>query len=329
EPYSFISGAPFNFESYPWAPLGDGWQLNFPWLSNVANPSFIHLWSGEGYEIPSSFWTVSPYFENHQGEHFTMLRNNTGIFLTVKSGTVYRFDVGHSNRLASETDTLGNTISFTYDQNNRINCVVDIVGRNFQLSYTNSYLTSISQFTGTCANPGQTVRTVSFTQSNGSLGSVSDPAHRQTFFQYNAVNDPNIAPWLISQITYPTGWYTSYSYAPAPLGTQATSYRTFTQTVYSSPYISTIRKYQYNYTNSGGDQITGATIRAYNGTSLSSYTDYAFSFAGMTMNVSDSNHLLVRGEQQVFGVHGEVPRQITIFANDGYCCTSLTDYYRY
>ncbi|MBO0889070.1 hypothetical protein J2P12_08235, partial [Candidatus Bathyarchaeota archaeon] len=231
--------------------------------------------------------------------------------------------------MTKETDPLGNYVTFSYDQTDRINCVVDTLGRNFKLSYLNNLLSSISQVAGTCATPGVTVRSVSFVQSGGSLSSISDSAHRTTLFQYNAVADPNIEPWLISQITYPTNWYTSYSYAPSSLGTQATSYRVFTQTVSSSPSPTTVRKFQYNYTSSGGDRITGATVRAYNGTSLSSYTDYAFSFAGVTMNVSDSSHLLIRGEQQLFGVHGEIPRQITILANQGSCCTSLTDYYRY
>ncbi|MBO0889069.1 hypothetical protein J2P12_08230, partial [Candidatus Bathyarchaeota archaeon] len=48
EPYSFLNEKPFNYESYPWAPLGDGWQLNFPWLNDTASPEFIHLWNGQG-----------------------------------------------------------------------------------------------------------------------------------------------------------------------------------------------------------------------------------------------------------------------------------------
>src|SRR5439155_14064236 len=53
EPYSFLNNQPYNYESYPWAPLGDGWQFNFPWMSNTNDPLYLHLWNGEGYRIPS------------------------------------------------------------------------------------------------------------------------------------------------------------------------------------------------------------------------------------------------------------------------------------
>src|SRR5439155_14514096 len=39
------------------------------------------------------------------------------------------------------------------------------------------------------------------------------------------------------------------------------------------------------------------------------YTDYAFSYAGMTKNVSDASHRLVSGVQVRFGIHGEVIRE--------------------
>src|SRR5260370_39007822 len=43
EPYAFLNGSVYNYESYPWAPMGNGWQLNFPWMSNtVANATYIH-----------------------------------------------------------------------------------------------------------------------------------------------------------------------------------------------------------------------------------------------------------------------------------------------
>jgi len=324
EPNSFFNENPLNYEIYPWAPLGDGWQLNLPWLTNSTNPSFIHLWSGEGYRIPPTFWgPLTSTFENHQGEHFILSLNSTGLYLDTKSGTVYTFDPSHLNRPVKIIDTSGNSIIFGYDSRNRINCVTDTVGRSFQLSYLNNLLSGISQVTGTCSNPQSTVRSISFSYTGSSLSSVSDPAGRKTLFQYNAVGDPNIAPWLISKITYPTGWYTNYAYASVLMGTQATSYRTFTQTVSSAPSATTIRKFQYNYTSSPGDQIIGATVRGYNGTQLASYTDYAFSPAGMTMNVSDANHVLVRGHQQRFGMHGEIPKEITIVAYTNQFGTTL------
>src|SRR2546427_3523539 len=85
EPYSFLGGFPYNFERYPWAPIGDGWQLNFPWLNNTIVPLYIHLWDGEGYRIPSSFWSgFSATFENHQGENFRLVRSIEGSIMLYK-----------------------------------------------------------------------------------------------------------------------------------------------------------------------------------------------------------------------------------------------------
>src|SRR5439155_231216 len=93
EPYSFLNGGPYNFDSYTWAQLGNGWQLNLPWMTRSNGPLFIHLWNGEGYTIPASFWNGnSGAFENHQGEQFRMERNSTDIVLYDKTGMSYRFD---------------------------------------------------------------------------------------------------------------------------------------------------------------------------------------------------------------------------------------------
>ncbi|MBO0888856.1 hypothetical protein J2P12_07130, partial [Candidatus Bathyarchaeota archaeon] len=82
EPYSFPIGAVSNYESYPWAPLGYGWQLNFPWFLNVSQPTEIHLSSGEAFAVPSKFWSsTTSTFENHQGEDFRLVHNSTGVFL--------------------------------------------------------------------------------------------------------------------------------------------------------------------------------------------------------------------------------------------------------
>ncbi len=86
EPRVFLNGT-LGYENYPWAPLGNGWQLNFPWMENKASPAYIHLWDGQGYRIPSSFWnTAIAAFENHQGENFLMTRNGTGILPVHSTG---------------------------------------------------------------------------------------------------------------------------------------------------------------------------------------------------------------------------------------------------
>src|SRR6266571_3776537 len=113
EPYTFLNGKPYLYESYPWAPLGNGWQLNFPWMNNSLTPQYIHLWNGEGYRIPTGFWLTGPssVYVNHQGENFQLVRNITGVFLLSRSGVNYKFDPSHSNRLSKITDALGNNIN--------------------------------------------------------------------------------------------------------------------------------------------------------------------------------------------------------------------------
>lgn len=158
EPSAFLNNAPYNYEKYPWAPMDDGWQLNYPWLNNTGQPLYIHLWEGEGYQIPSSFWSGSTAtLENHQGENFRLVRNLDGtILLYDNRGTSFSFASDHS--LSSITDSTGNNaITFTYGSNG-ISCITDTVGRAFPFSYSGGLLQSISQVTGTCTSPGSTIK---------------------------------------------------------------------------------------------------------------------------------------------------------------------------
>src|SRR2546427_4509786 len=333
EPSGFINGTTINFESYPWAPLGDGWQVNFPWLNNIQKPLYVHLWNGEGYRVPSSFWNgVSGSFENHVGEHFLFLRNSTGIFLYTKSGVAYRFDTTNRNRLTQIIDPLGNNITFSYDSNNRISTISDTVRRVFLFCYNNGLLASINQTTGNCLSNAGSIRGVVYKYNGQNLVSVYDPLGRVTSYAYSAVSDPNVAPWLLSRITYPTNWFSSYSYTKFTLGTQATTYRVYLQSVNATAGIPgmTIRRFQDNCPRGPGDQVTHSFVLAYNGTSTvpASDTIYAFSFAGMTMNVTDGSRHFIRGLQQRFGAQGEVPREIVLVTN-GSTIGSYTNVYRY
>src|SRR5205807_4880426 len=131
EPFSFLNATPYNFEPYPWARMGDGWQLNFPWLNNISHPAYVHLWDGEGYRIPSNFWSgQTSTFENHRGENFRLVRNSDGsINLYDKSGTSYYFNTT-IHRLATITDSTGNNkITFKYNGISLIACISDTLAR--------------------------------------------------------------------------------------------------------------------------------------------------------------------------------------------------------
>ena len=222
EPSSFLNGGLVNYETYPWAMFGGligpnwggAWQLDFPWMTKTATPLYIHLWNGEGYRIPSSFWFGSKgVFESHLGEQFRMVRNSdNSTVLNDKAGIAYNFDPGH--RLTSIIDPTGsNSITFSYNSYNEIGCITDTLSRAYEFGYqSGGLIQSISEVTGTCASPGTTtIRKVSYGY-NGVLSSVTDPAGRVTSYLYKATGDANVAPYLLSRITYPTQWYTNFTY---------------------------------------------------------------------------------------------------------------------
>jgi RHS repeat-associated protein len=328
EPYSFLncgtSCQPYLYESYPWAPIGAGWQLNFPWMNSSPQPSYLHVSNGQGYLIPSSFWTGSTAtFENHRGENFRLVRFvNATIVLYDRSGTAYSFGTSPNHALTSITDSTGNnTITFNYS-NNLISCISDAVQRPFSFTYSGAFLQKISEVNGSCASPGSTIRSVTYGNNGASLTSVTDPANRVTTYS------PGSNPWLISQITYPTSWYDSYTYTQTPLGTQATSFRVSLQQIMVSS-TSTVRQFAYSYTKGVGDQITGTTVTSYNGTQIAAYTKYGFSFLADIKNVTDANGNLLSGDEQFFGVNGQIPKDVVLVSDGQGHLGSYTNYYSY
>ena len=323
EPYLFLNGQTYNYETYPWAPLGYGWQLNFPWMNNTSQPSYIHLWDGEGYRIPSSFW-LGPIanFQNDQGEHFRLVKNtDNSIVLYAKTGVSYLFDPTH--KLTTIVDQTGtNTISFSYS-NNMISCITDSIQRAFVFTYGSGFLQTISQVTGSCASPGTTIRSIQYGNNGQSLTTMTDPANRVTTYAYST--GLGGAPWIISRITYPTNWYTNYTFTRASIGTTATSYRVIKQFVGFGSSPTRVREFDYGYANGAVSQVNNSTVTAIDGTTTVSYTTYSFSFKGVNFNVSDPSHHFLRGIEQIFGISGEIPQEIVLVSpSQGY-----SNYYDY
>ena len=324
EPYGFLNSQPYSYESYPWAPMGDGWQLNFPWMNNTSQPLYIHLWDGEGYQIPPSFWvgTIAS-FQNDQGEHFSLVRNpDNSITLYTKNGASYLFDPSH--RLTTIVDATGNnTISFLYS-NNMISCITDSVQRAFTLTYAGGLLQTVSQVSGSCTTPGSTVRSIQYSNNGQSLTSVTDPAGRATTYAYST-GQPG-GQWILSRITYPTNWYTNYTVAAAVIGTTVVSYRVTKQFMGFGITPTRIRESDFQYTSPIGGQITSSMVTTINGTATTvGYTNYSFSFKGVNFNASDASHNFLRGTEQIFGPQGEIPREVVLVSpTQGY-----TNYYDY
>jgi len=342
EPSGFWSGV-YGYESYPWAPMGNGWQLNFPWMENVSQPQYIHLWNGEGYKIPSSFWTTSGsgvqnnHFENHQGEDFVLsntLYNGVllGSELMTKSGVTYQFDA--SQRLTEYYDATPahNTISFTYDSHNRIVAITDTVGRVFNINYYSSG-DLVYQIWERNSNGLSAVNWVTLGYTGQSLTSVADALGRTTSFQYQAVSDPVAVSWLVSRIAYPTGWYTNYTYTPMFHGSEVTTFRVTKQLVGFGPGSGTpVRQYRYSYTPGAGGDVAESVVSTYNSTQVVGYTLYAFAFAAVSWNVTDASNNLLRGFVQQFGVHGEPVKEtfiVTDRAGGSESPGSYTELYSY
>ncbi len=321
EPQSFLNGV-LGYDIYPWAPMGDGWALNFPWMENVAAPAYMHLWNGQGYRIPSSFWnTPSGVFENHQGENFQMVRNATGIFLFGAGGNGYLFDPTHSNRLETIFDPVGNMVQFAYTTGNLILSITDTVQRIFQFNYNGGVLASINQ-----TSNGSSLRGIVFKYNGTDLSRVYDTAGRVTSYTYNSFGSGStVSPWLVSRVTYPTGWYMNYTFVPALIGTDAESYRVSTQYVGGSNVR--VREFDYKYSNGPGNEVNNSTVTTFDGVTTQpvSFTLYAFSSVGVTWNLTDGNHNFVKGEQQRFGPLGRVVQDTTFVSpTQGY-----SNYYSY
>src|SRR5438105_5456149 len=196
EPYGFSKGIA-SVENDTWAPMGNGWRVNFPWMNNTRVPHEIHLWNGEAYTIPFAFWTgSSSIFDNHKGENFRLIRNSTGTFLFTASGTAYTFDPTN-HALNKIVDPYGNTITFSY-ANGQISQITDTIGRVFKLCYTSGLLTSIEQNSGTCGSGF--IRRAVYSYSGQELVSAADPASRTTQYSYGS-GISGVQNWLITRLT--------------------------------------------------------------------------------------------------------------------------------
>jgi len=261
-PLAFLNGdSPYNLEIYPWANLGSGWQLNFPWIGKT----YLHLWDGQQYPMN---WTNNIY-ENHRGQHFKLVKHANGSYtLYTGPGTRYIFD--SEKRLTDIVDRTGNNrIEFSYS-GSKIAQITDTIGRTVILSYDSD---------GRLASVQSGQRTIQYGYLDNKLVSVTDPAGRTTQYKY----DTGTSNWLVNGTIYPTGGHTSYTYGSSPIGVNLVTYLVTLQNQYSSSDVLSNSR-SFNYTLKDGEVTNSKVAQAGADPSIQAYTYYEFSSTSQSNN---------------------------------------------
>ncbi len=185
-------GMPFSFERTfnsldgNNGPLGYGWTHTYN-ITLTDNTTDVTVRWGDG---KTATWTTSDgTYTPQYGVFDTLTKDATYYTVKLKNMTMYRFDAT-TKLLAAIVDENGNTMSFTASGSN-IGSVTDTVGRTITFSYdTNSRITAVSDPTGRSALFSYDV--------NGNLVSSTNLAGNTTTYTYDANH-------LLLTITDPRG----------------------------------------------------------------------------------------------------------------------------
>lgn len=281
QPFTVLNGNPFNYETSPYANLGNGWQLGLPWVGT----QYLHSSNGQVFPIIWTNYTTTTNgthilktwtIENHESEDFLFSRTNdtdtsTGITittykLTTKDGMVYNFN--SSGLVTTLVDRTGqNQVSFTYS-GNTLSSITDTIGRVAIFQY------DVSSRLANVTYGGQTVR---YSYSGNNLISATDAMQRAVTFRYTAQSN-----WLISGIIYPTGGNSTYTFGSATIGTDAVNYYVTLQNVFAE---SLVRSTSFSYQVTDGT-VTYASLTQSDGVAVQGYTNYEFSVQSKSMTVT-------------------------------------------
>jgi RHS repeat-associated protein len=158
--------------------FGAGWGLS-GLQELVENPDgSVLLIDGDGgellFEAPTA---TSEFYTSPPGDFSTLEKLADGTFQrTMKDQMVYRFNA--SNKLSSAEDRNGNETQFIYDENDRLIKVIDPVGLETVLAYTDGKVTSIT-------DPANRVTQMDY-DSAGNLIKITDPDGTSRSFSYDA-----------------------------------------------------------------------------------------------------------------------------------------------
>lgn len=135
-------------------------------------------------------------FTPPSSRHDSLVRNPDGTFDLSLADDSTRIHFGATGRIESIADAFGNTLSFAYDANDRLQRVSDLAGSG---RYLDVYYGGDGRISTVQDHTGRTVEYVYDT--NGTLIEVTDPANRATAYSYQTVR---YAP-LLTRITDPWG----------------------------------------------------------------------------------------------------------------------------
>jgi len=271
EPYAFSGGAPdttpFQYDAYPATNLGQGWTLNFPWMGT----DYLHLTDGQAY--PYQWSANGTVFEHHGATDFRLVRTSNAYELYVNSGIIYTFSLTNESLMTIANPSGSDLIRFSYGSNGYISQITDDVGRVVTFAYnSDDQLSSISS--------GGRKWQYSYASWGSVLTSVTDPMGRVTQFSYQT--NLNVLDWLLTQVTYPTGGSTVYTYTSQSLGTELVMYPVVLQdvyTYYSGTSSNLVSSTSISYTLTGMGQTVWSNFTSADGNGI---------YQGYTRNYYDT-----------------------------------------
>ncbi|MHA2264497.1 MAG: hypothetical protein ACXAEN_19050, partial [Candidatus Thorarchaeota archaeon] len=248
---SLIDGSdiPYMYYKSPYADLGNGWELSFPWIElNEANPGdviILHL--GNGIRFLLNFPENENRIENHVGMHITIDRitgscGNRCYVVTLTSGLTYVFkDDGYLYQIASRPSDAKSVITFYYSGTN-LDSIMDSIGKIVDFRYEGGKLDKILRGSNLV---------VEFGYNFEYLETIQDAVGRVTHVSYGP-DIPANNNYLMRQIVYPSGAESSFlHYSTVQRGTDAYSFAALDHTIDSAS-SGGLKKSEFQYMDSDG-----------------------------------------------------------------------------
>ena len=321
QPFTLLQGSPLSYETSPYASLGNGWQLNLPWVAtqSLGGPKYLHFLNGEIFPIIwNNLTTVVSgdligtfTMTNHQTEDFVLnetmdLTTNQiqNYKLVTRDGTTYNFN---SNGLLTTIidRTSQNQLSFSYNANYPyyLSSATDTVGRIASFKYdSNNHLANVTY-------AGQIV---TYGYSGSNLVTATDAVGRVMTIRYSPLSS-----WLLSGVVYTAGGNSTYTYGSTTVGTDAVNYYVTLQTVYNPGQVVKSSSFSYNITDG---EITNVSVKQSDGQTVQGYTNYLFNAQSSSVTRTVLNATLTQMLKDQFWYDPATGRSVQ---DDTYSGTSL------